>query len=69
MSLSIVFYVQKLRHYILLSRTQVMVNSIPMWYLLSCHLVQGHAAKWIFILHKYDLEFVAPKRIKALALA
>ena len=40
-----------------------------MWYLLSCCLLQGRAAKWVVILQEFDLEFVSPKSTKALALA
>ena len=40
-----------------------------MSYLLSHFLLQGHVSKWIVILQEFDLEFVSPKRTKALALA
>ena len=40
-----------------------------MWYLLSRCLLQGRAAKWVVVLQEFDLEFVSPKSIKALALA
>ena len=46
-----------------------MADSNPMHYLFIHLLVQGHVAKWIVILQEYDLEFVTPKRTKALALA
>ena len=47
----------------------VIANSKPMCYLLSWHLLQGRAAKWVFILQDFDLEFVSPKSTKALTLA
>ena len=69
MALVVVFLVQKLRHYILMIRTQVVVDSNPMHYLLTHHLIEGHAAKWIVFLQGYDLESVPPKSTKDLALA
>ena len=50
MALVLVFYVQKLRYYILLNRTRVVADSNPMRYLLNRYLIQGLAAKWIVIL-------------------
>ena len=46
-----------------------MANSNPMRYLLSHRLLQGRAAKWAVILQEFNLEFVSPKIMKALALA
>ena len=46
-----------------------MVNSNPMNYLLSCHLVQGRAYKWFLILQEYNLKFITPKSTKSLVLA
>ena len=68
MALAVVFSVQKLCHYIIANHTQVVVDSNPVWYLLSCHLLQGPVAKWVVIIQKFDLEFVSPKITKALAL-
>ena len=45
-----------------------MADSNPMRYLLSHHLLQGRAAKWVVVLQEFDLEFVSPKSTKALAL-
>ena len=50
MALAIIFSIQKLCHYILLSHTRVMADSNSMKYLLSRRLVQVHVAKWIVIL-------------------
>ena len=69
MALVIVFSVQKLRHYILMIQTWVVVDSNPMHYLLSRRLVQGPATNWIVIFQEYDLELVTPKSTKALELA
>ena len=46
-----------------------MADSNPMRYLLSCHLLQGRATKWVVVLQEFDLEFISPKSTKALALA
>ena len=40
-----------------------------MRYLLSCFLLQGRMAKWVFVLQEFDWEFVSPKITKAPALA
>ena len=68
MALVIIFLVHNLHHYIPISQTRVVVDSNPIHYLLSCHLVQSHVVKWIVVLQEYDLEFVTPKRTKALGL-
>ena len=39
LALSIVFLAQKLRHYIIANHTRVVVDSNPMWYLLSHRLL------------------------------
>ena len=46
-----------------------MADSNPMRYLLSRHLLQGQATKWVVVLQEFDLEFMSPKSTKALALA
>ena len=40
-----------------------------MRYLLTCHLLQGRATKWVVVLLEFDLECFFPKGIKALAQA
>ena len=57
LALAVVFSVQKLRHYILLSHTTVVADSNPMVYLLNRWLLQGRVAKWVIILQEYDLTF------------
>ena len=69
LALAVVFSVQRLRHYILLSHTTVVADSNPMVYILNRRLLQGHVAKWVIILQEYDLTFQTPKSTKALALA
>ena len=68
-SLAIVFSTQKLHNYILFNHTRVVDDSNPMRYLLRYCLLQGCTAEWVVILQEFDLEFVAPKGTKALALA
>jgi hypothetical protein len=68
LSLAVILVVQKLRHYILLRTTKVIVNSNPMQYLLKHRQINGKFSRWIVILQEYDLEFSTPKRKKALIL-
>jgi hypothetical protein len=69
LALAVVLAVQKLRHYILLRTTKVVIDSNPMQYLLSRRQVNGKFSHWIIILQEYDLEFSTPKSKKALVLA
>ena len=69
LALTVIFSAQKFCRYIIANHTHVVAESNPMWYLLSCHLLQGHMAKWVFVLQELDLEFVSPKITKALMLA
>ena len=45
-----------------------MADSNPIWYVLSHHLLQGRATKWVVVLEEFDLEFVSSKSTKALIL-
>jgi hypothetical protein len=54
LSLAVVLAVQKMRHYILLRTTKVVVDSNPMQYLLSRHQVNNKFTQWITILQEYD---------------
>jgi hypothetical protein len=68
LALAVILAVQKLHHYILLHTTKVIANSNPMQYLLSHRQINGKFSRWIIILQEYDLEFLTPKRKKALIL-
>jgi hypothetical protein len=68
LSLAVVLAVQKLRHYILLHTTKVIVDSNPMQYFLSHRQVNHKFARWIVIFQEYNLEFSTPKSKKALFL-
>jgi hypothetical protein len=68
-SLAVILAIQKLRHYILLRTTKVVIDSNPMQYLLSRRQVNDKFSRCIVILQDYDLEFSTPKCKKALVLA
>ena len=69
LALAVVFSAQNLHHYIIANHTHVVVDSNPMRYLLSHHLLQGQPAKWVVIFQEFYLEFISLKSTKALALA
>ena len=56
-SLAAVYAVQRLRHYILLWTTTIVVDVNPFQYVLSQQIVGGKFNKWIVILQEFDLEF------------
>ena len=57
LALAVVYAVQRLRHYILLRTTMVMVDVNPFQYILSRWIVGGKFNKWIVILQDFDLGF------------
>jgi hypothetical protein len=64
LALAVILAIQKLRHYILLHTTKVIVDSNPCN---TCSIIDKFS-QWIVILHEYDLEFSTPKRKKSLVL-
>lgn len=66
--LAILFFVQKLRHYILIRNTKVIANSNPMLYLLNMQVIKSKVTWWIEILQEFDLLFATPKSKKTSAL-
>jgi hypothetical protein len=68
LALAVVLAVHKLRHYILLRTTKVVVDSNNMQYFLSHRQVNRKIVRWVVILQEYDLEFSKPKSKKALVL-
>ena len=52
-----VYAVHRLRHYILLRTTTVVVDVNPFQYVLSRFIVGGKLNKWIVILQEFDLVF------------
>ena len=57
LALTVVYAVQRLRHYILLRTTIVVVDVKPFQYVLSRRIVGGKLNKWIVILQEFDLDF------------
>jgi hypothetical protein len=64
-----VIAVQRFRHYILLCTTMVIVESNPMYHVLTCQVLGGKYSKWIVILQEFDLEFTKSKAKKSLVFA
>jgi len=69
MDLTVVHSVQKLFHYILIWKSNVVENANPMQYILGHRVINGKYAWWVIILQEYNLEFSTPKSKKALAIA
>ena len=68
LALVVIFYIQNLRHYILIRKTKVIVNSNPMLYLLSWQVINGKVSYYIIILQEFGLEVSTPKSKNFLAL-
>ena len=69
MSLAAILAVQRLRHYILLRKTTIVVDSNPMYHILTRQVLGGKYSRWIVILQKFDLEFRKAASKKALVFA
>jgi hypothetical protein len=69
LSLAIVIVVKIFLHYILLHTTTVIVDSNPMYHILTCQVLGGKYSKWIVILQEFDLEFAKSKAKKLFVLA
>lgn len=69
LALVVVQAVQRFRHYILLCKTTIISDCIPMTYILSHQLLRGKYSKWIVILQEFDLEFIKSKSNKSLVFA
>ena len=67
--LALVFTAQKLRHYFLSFKVQLVTRNDPMRYLLSRPVLNGRAAKWLLTLAEFDIECTVPRAIKCQALA
>ncbi|KAH7845471.1 hypothetical protein Vadar_002619 [Vaccinium darrowii] len=66
--LALVFTAQKLRHYFLSFKVQLVTRNDPMRYLLSRPMLNGRAARWLLALAEFDIECTAPRAIKCQAL-
>lgn len=66
--LTLVFTLQKLRHYLLIMTIHVISRADPLKYIMSCSSVQGRIAKWTFLLSKFDIHYVLKHVVKGQAL-
>ena len=69
LALAAVYAVQRLRHYILLRTTTLVVDVNTFQYVLSRRIVGGKFNKWIVILQEFDLVFQSAKSKKSLVFA
>jgi hypothetical protein len=69
LALVVVHAVQRLRHYILLCKTTVVVDVNPFQYVLTRRIIGGKYNKWIVILQEFDLDFASAKSKKSLVFA
>ena len=69
MALAAVYAVQRLRHYILLRTTIVVVDVNPFQYVLLGWIFGGKFNKWIVILQEFYLDFQSSKSKKSLVFA
>jgi len=67
--LSLIFAMQKLRHYMQAYKVHVIPKANPIKYILSRPILNGRLAKWAMILNQYDLIYVRQKAVKGQALA
>jgi hypothetical protein len=65
-ALASVHTVERLRHYILLCKTTVVVDVNPFQYVLTRPIIRGKYNKWIVILQEFDLDFASVKSKKLL---
>jgi hypothetical protein len=69
LALVVVHVVQRLRHYILLCKTTMVVDINPFQYVLTRRIIGGKYNKWIVILQEFDLDFASAKSKKSLVFA
>lgn len=59
-----VFFTQKLHHY-MLSHTMQLISKIhPLKYMLSCTILTRHLDKWVMLLSEFDIQYIDRKAIK-----
>ena len=66
LALETVIVVQRFHHYILLHTTTVIMDSNPMYHILTRQVLGGKYSKWIVILQEFDLKFTKAKAKKSL---
>ncbi|XP_058202937.1 uncharacterized protein LOC131317399 [Rhododendron vialii] len=67
--LTLVFALQKLRHYVLEHEVKWISKADPLKYILSRPILSGKIDKWAIILQQFAIEYVFQKAIKGQALA
>ncbi|CAL2239733.1 unnamed protein product [Prunus armeniaca] len=65
--LALVYAAQRLRHYFLAHKLQLIVKSDPVRYLLTRPVLSGHLARWLLQLSEFDIICTALKTIKGQA--
>ncbi|CAL8992411.1 unnamed protein product [Prunus brigantina] len=65
--LALVYAAQRLRHYFLAHKLQLIVKSDPVRYLLTRPVLSGRLARWLLQLSEFDITCATPKAIKGQA--
>ncbi|XP_021827276.1 uncharacterized protein LOC110767920 [Prunus avium] len=65
--LALVYAAQRLRHYFLAHKLQLMVKSDPVRYLLTRPALSGRLARWLLQLSEFDITCITPSAIKGQA--
>jgi hypothetical protein len=61
--------VQWFHHYILFRKTTIIAIVNPFQYVLTRWVISGNISRWIFVLQKFDLDFISAKSKKSLVFA
>ena len=69
LALAAIYVVQRLRHYILLRKTTMVVDINNFQYVLSQCIIERKFNKWIVILQQFDLDFQSAKSKNSLVFA
>lgn len=67
--LAVIFASEKLRHYMLSHKVQLIACFDPLKYLLSRATLTGRLVKWVMILGEFDIEHIDKKAIKGKIIA
>ncbi|KAM2549289.1 hypothetical protein TB1_013673 [Malus domestica] len=69
MCLTLMFAIQKLRHYMHAYTIHLVAKADPVNYVMSKPVLTGRLAKWALLLNQYEIIYVPAKAIKGQALA
>ncbi|KAM2634943.1 hypothetical protein EV1_025358 [Malus domestica] len=69
MCLSLVFAIQKLRHYMHAYTIHLVAKTDPVKYIMSKPVLIGRLAKWALLLNQYEIIYISAKVVKGHALA